>query len=256
LTLVTRVKTLEVALKRKSKKVVLSDFEEEETEAQGRKIKKLDDDPLVSLVQGFVTPSKTTINVSGEEQVEDISPTTLEAAKTLSKVASQKPKSIDKGRRYKRKKEPKGKKVDIGLDFEEEVSTGLENINSCFEDVSTGFNDAQDVNTGNDRVNTGSIAVSTGSGSVSTDSTKVSIPSPDKVQRERKAPMIMEEAQDPKKTKEQIQQDEADLAEAIRLDTLQKEEMAKQIHLDALLAQRIEEEQELTKQQKKRKTQV
>ncbi|GKD49973.1 hypothetical protein Tco_1278949, partial [Tanacetum coccineum] len=70
-----RVKTLEVALKRKSKKVVLSDSEEEETEAQGRKIKKLDDDPLVSLVQGFVTPSKT----SGEEQVEDKRPTTLEA---------------------------------------------------------------------------------------------------------------------------------------------------------------------------------
>ncbi|GKC05132.1 putative ribonuclease H-like domain-containing protein, partial [Tanacetum coccineum] len=55
--------------------------------------------PLVSLVQGLVTPSKTTVNTSGEEQVEDISPTTLEAAKTLSRVASQKPKSIDKGRR-------------------------------------------------------------------------------------------------------------------------------------------------------------
>ncbi|GKC27086.1 hypothetical protein Tco_1034380 [Tanacetum coccineum] len=57
------------------------------------------DDPLVSLVQGLVTPSKTTVNASGEEQVEDISPNTLEAAKTLSRVASQKPKSIDKGRR-------------------------------------------------------------------------------------------------------------------------------------------------------------
>ncbi|GJX75112.1 putative ribonuclease H-like domain-containing protein, partial [Tanacetum coccineum] len=37
LTLVERVKTLEVALKRKTKRVLLSDFEEEETEAQGRK---------------------------------------------------------------------------------------------------------------------------------------------------------------------------------------------------------------------------
>ncbi|GJU76037.1 hypothetical protein Tco_1273107 [Tanacetum coccineum] len=46
-----------------------------------------------------------------EEQVEDISPNTLEAAKTLSRVASLKPKSIDKGRRYKRRKETKGKKV-------------------------------------------------------------------------------------------------------------------------------------------------
>ncbi|GJS90352.1 hypothetical protein Tco_0772988 [Tanacetum coccineum] len=48
---------------------------------------------------------------------------------------------------------------------------------------------------------------------------------------------------------------EASLAEAIRLDSLQKEEEAKQIHLDSLLAQRIAEE-ELNKQQKKRKAQV
>ncbi|GJZ59495.1 hypothetical protein Tco_0615311 [Tanacetum coccineum] len=39
--------------------------------------------------------------------------------------------------------------------------------------------------------------------------------------------MIIEEA--PKKTKEQILQEEASLAEAIRLDTLEKEEEAKQI---------------------------
>ncbi|GJV83280.1 hypothetical protein Tco_1523178 [Tanacetum coccineum] len=49
--------------------------------------------------------------------------------------------------------------------------------------------------------------------------------------------------------------EEASLAEAIRLDSLQKEEEAKQIHLDALLAQRIAEEEELTEQQKKRKAQ-
>ncbi|GJY58374.1 ribonuclease H-like domain-containing protein [Tanacetum coccineum] len=115
--LVKKVKKLEGILKRRN--VVLSNSEEEELEAQGRK---------------------------REEQVEDISPTTLEEAKTLSKVASQKPKSIDKGRR--------------------------------------------------------------------------SIPSPDKGQREGKAPMIIEEA--PKKSKEQILQEEASLAEAIRLDTLQK----------------------------------
>ncbi|GJU72016.1 hypothetical protein Tco_1263421 [Tanacetum coccineum] len=46
------------------------------------------------------------------------------------------------------------------------------------------------------------------------------------------------------------------LAEAIRLDSLQREEEAEQIHLDALLAQRIAEEEELTEQQKKRKAQV
>ncbi|GJV37919.1 putative ribonuclease H-like domain-containing protein [Tanacetum coccineum] len=75
-----------------------------------KKGRKSQDDPLVSLVQGLVTPSKTTVNTSGEEQVKDISPTTLEATKTLSRVASQKPKSIDKGRRYKRREETKGKK--------------------------------------------------------------------------------------------------------------------------------------------------
>ncbi|GJT09001.1 hypothetical protein Tco_0843463 [Tanacetum coccineum] len=72
--------------------------------------------------------------------------------------------------------------------------------------------------------------------------------------KERKAPMLGEET--PKKSKEQILQEEASLAEAIRLDSLQKEEEAKQIHLDALLAQRIAEEEELTEQQKKRKAQV
>ncbi|GJW12342.1 putative ribonuclease H-like domain-containing protein [Tanacetum coccineum] len=70
----------------------------------------------------------------------------------------------------------------------------------------------------------------------------------------KKAPMLSEET--PKKSKEQILQEEASLAEAIRLGSLQKEEEAKQIHLDALLAQRIAEEEELTEQQKKRKAQV
>ncbi|GJR09234.1 hypothetical protein Tco_0791886 [Tanacetum coccineum] len=59
-----------------------------------------------------------------------------------------------------------------------------------------------------------------------------------------------------KKSKEQVLQKEASLAEAIRLDTLQKEEVAKQVHLDSLLAQRIAEEEELNEQQKKRKAQV
>ncbi|GJR69102.1 hypothetical protein Tco_0015167 [Tanacetum coccineum] len=114
--LVKKVKKLEGFLKRRN--MVLSDSKEEEPEAQGRKSQ---DDPLDSLVQGLVTPSTTKVNASGEEQVEDISPNTLEAAKTLSRVASLKPKSIDKGRRYKRRKETKGKKVVSSLDFQEEV---------------------------------------------------------------------------------------------------------------------------------------
>ncbi|GKC12797.1 hypothetical protein Tco_1009579, partial [Tanacetum coccineum] len=95
LTLVERVKLLEASLKRKSMKVILSESEDEETEDQVRKIQDIDDDPLVSLVRNsieekeadFVTPKK--VSASGEAQEEDISPTTLEAAKTLSKVASQ-----------------------------------------------------------------------------------------------------------------------------------------------------------------------
>ncbi|GJZ13031.1 hypothetical protein Tco_0548261, partial [Tanacetum coccineum] len=74
---------------------------------------------------------------------------------------------------------------------------------------------------------------------------KKSTPSPDKGQRAGKALMIIEET--PKKSKEQILQEEASLAEAIRLDTLQKEEVAKQVHLDSLLAQRIAEEEEFDK---------
>ncbi|GJV58448.1 hypothetical protein Tco_1459453 [Tanacetum coccineum] len=213
----------------------------EEPEAQGRKSQ---DDPLDSSVQGLVTPSTTRVNASGEEQVEDISPNTLEAAKTLSKVASLKPRSIDKGRRYKRRKEAKGKKVVSSLDFQEEVDAGgAEQVNT-----------AKRVNTGSIKLSTVSEQLSTGSEQVSTVGAKKSTSSHDKGQREGKAPMISEET--PKKSKEQILQEEASLAEAIRLDSLQKEEEAKQIHLDSLLAQRIAEEEELNEQQKKRKAQV
>ncbi|GJU98728.1 hypothetical protein Tco_1327999 [Tanacetum coccineum] len=66
--------------------------------------------------------------------------------------------------------------------------------------------------------------------------------------------MVVEETQAPKRTKEQIQQEEASLAEAIRLQYLKKEETSKQVHLDALLAKRLAEEEELTEQQKEKKS--
>ncbi|GJX58566.1 putative ribonuclease H-like domain-containing protein [Tanacetum coccineum] len=56
LTLVERVKSLEVALREVQRGFLLSDSEEEETKAQGRKTHDLD--PLVSLVQELVTPQK------------------------------------------------------------------------------------------------------------------------------------------------------------------------------------------------------
>ncbi|GKE59147.1 hypothetical protein Tco_1498332 [Tanacetum coccineum] len=222
--LVKKVKKLEAILK--TRHVVLTDSEDEEPEDQGRIIQDIDDASLGSKGD-FVTPTKHL----GEAQEEEISLTTLEAAKILSKVASQKSKSVDKGKRYKRRKESKGK----------DISTGFEEFNNGFE-----------------KVNTGSLGVSTSSGPVSTGlgvSTGSVLVSSARGQREGKAPMIVEETQAPKRTKEQIQQEEASLAEAIRLQTLEEEETAKQVHLDALLAKTIEEE-ELTEQQKQRKAQI
>ncbi|GKA11846.1 hypothetical protein Tco_0691392 [Tanacetum coccineum] len=108
-------------------------------------------------------------------------------------------------------------------------------------------------------VNTGSIKLSTVSEQVSTGSTKMSTPSSDKGQRARKAPMIIEET--PKKSKEQISQEEASLAEAIRLDSLQKEEKKRkaQVQFEAqhytdedwdLIRAKIEANAELSKTKK------
>ncbi|GJW24170.1 putative ribonuclease H-like domain-containing protein [Tanacetum coccineum] len=164
LKLVKKVKSLELALKRKSKKVIMSELEGKELEDQGRIIQDIDDDPLVSLVResmkekstDFVTPTKA----SREAQEEEISPTILEAAKTLSKVASQsisKAKSTDKGKRYRRR-------ARVG------INTGI-----------------KDVNTDSTKVDTGRTSIST---------------SPKKGQRERKAQMVEEDIQATHKTKE------------------------------------------------------
>ncbi|GJY85647.1 putative ribonuclease H-like domain-containing protein [Tanacetum coccineum] len=226
LTLVKRVKILEKSLKRKTQKVVISGSEGEEPEDQGRKIQDIDDDPLVSLVResmkekstDFVTPTKA----SGEAQEEDISPTILEAAKTLSKVASQgvsKVKSTDKGKRYRRRARSVAKIINTGLDAEEEINTGIE------------------------EVSTGSAKVDSGTASK-------------RGQREGKAPMVEEDIQATHKTKEQIRQEEAGLEEAIKLQAQMDEEVAKQIHLDEMVAKRMAEEEALSEQQKKRKAQV
>ncbi|GJW16666.1 hypothetical protein Tco_0024102 [Tanacetum coccineum] len=208
LKLVKKVKSLEIDLKRKSKKVIVSASKGEEPEDQGRIIQDIDDDPLVSLFResmkekstDFVTPTKA----SGEAQEEEISPTILEAAKTLSKVASQsvsKAKSTDKGKRYRRRARSIAKNINTGLDAEDE-------INKC----------------------TSSIILS-----------------PKKGQREGKAQMVEEDIQATHKTKEQIRQEEAGLEEAIRLQAQMDEEVAKQIHLDKMVAKRVQEEQELAK---------
>ncbi|GKA25330.1 hypothetical protein Tco_0711439 [Tanacetum coccineum] len=127
-----------------------------------------------------VTPTK--ISASGEVQEQDISPTTLEAAKTLSQVISHKAKSTDKGIRYKRKTRSKSIEKDISTDLDADI------------EVNPG---SEDFNIDNEDFNTGSLGVSTGSGPVSTPSVvqtiNVTIPSPIKRQREGKAPMTTEE---------------------------------------------------------------
>ncbi|GJS63910.1 putative ribonuclease H-like domain-containing protein [Tanacetum coccineum] len=209
LTLVERVKLLEKALKRKTKKIVVSDSEGEEPEDQGRKIQDIDDDPLVSLVRESMK----------EKDTDFVTPT-----KTLST--------------YKRRVRAtnKGKDISTGLDAEAEINTGSEDFN------------------------TGSIGVNTCSGPVSTPSVvqtiNVIIPSPVKSQREGKAPITTEDVTPTRRTKAQIQQGKADLPEAMRLQALLDEEASKQVHLDALLAKRILEEEELSEQQKKRKAEV
>ncbi|GKF34729.1 hypothetical protein Tco_0107929 [Tanacetum coccineum] len=110
--LVKKVKKLEGFLKRRN--LVLTDSDDEEPEAQGRKSQ---DDPQDSSIQGLVTP-----------------PTT--------KVASLKSRSIDKGRRYKRRKETKSKKVVSSLDFQDHDAANEE------------VNTASEVNTGSIKLNT------------------------------------------------------------------------------------------------------
>ncbi|GKG44711.1 hypothetical protein Tco_0486149, partial [Tanacetum coccineum] len=121
----------EKSLKRKSKTIIVSALEGKELEDQGRIIQGIYDDPLVSLVResmkeesiDFVTPIKA---LGEAQEEEEISPTILEEAKTLSKVASQsvrKAKSTDKGKRYRRRARYMAKKIDTGLDTEEEINT-------------------------------------------------------------------------------------------------------------------------------------
>ncbi|GJV68284.1 putative ribonuclease H-like domain-containing protein [Tanacetum coccineum] len=127
------------------------------------------------------------------------------------------------------------RRLTSSLVFQEEVDAGAEQVNTA------------------EGVNTGSIKLSTVSEQVSTGSAKRSIPSPDKGQRAGKAPMIIEET--PKKSKEQILQEEASLAEAIRLDSLQKEEVAKQVHWISSKHKELQKKNELNEQQKKRRAQ-
>ncbi|GJX79688.1 hypothetical protein Tco_0327837 [Tanacetum coccineum] len=210
--LVKKVKSLEIALKRKSKKVIVSESESEEPEDQRRIIQDIDDDPLVYLVRESMKEKPTYFGVS-------------------------KDKSIDKGKRYRRRARSVAKNINIGLDAEEEINTGIK-------DVNTGS--IEDVNTGSSKVDTGRTSISTSS----------IVHSLKNGQREGKAQMVEEDIQATHKTKEQIRQVEAGLEEAIRLQAQMDEEVAKQIHLDKMLAKRVQEEQKLSEKQLKMKAEV
>ncbi|GKB57332.1 hypothetical protein Tco_0913518, partial [Tanacetum coccineum] len=84
------------------------------------------------------------------------------------KDKSERLKSVDKGKRYKRRKESKGKDIDTSF---EDISTGCEDISTGFEEVNTGglgvSTGSRPVSTGSGPVSTGSEPVSTGSGPVS-----------------------------------------------------------------------------------------
>ncbi|GKA59551.1 hypothetical protein Tco_0758864 [Tanacetum coccineum] len=127
LKLVKKVKSLEIALKRKSKKVLISDSEGEESEDQGRKIQDIDDDPLVSLVRKSMKEKSTDFGVSKE-------------------------KSTDKAKRYRRRARSMSKKIDTRLDAEEEVNTGREEVNTGREEINTGI---KEVSTGSTKVDSG-----------------------------------------------------------------------------------------------------
>ncbi|GJT60217.1 hypothetical protein Tco_1003750 [Tanacetum coccineum] len=188
--LVKKVKKMEDVLKRRH--VVLPDSEDEDADISSKQGRNLREEALDEMVRNMMKDKSEVFKTPTQSKTsreEDISPTTLEAAKTLSKVASQRTKSVDKGKRYKKRKESKGK----------DISTG-------FEDISTGL----------------SISMALKKGL--------------KLQ---------------KKLRTIFKQEEASLAEAIRLQTLEEEETAKQVHLDALLAKRKEEEELIEQQSKK-----
>ncbi|GJW56939.1 hypothetical protein Tco_0103670 [Tanacetum coccineum] len=218
--LVKKVKKLEKVVK--SRRVVLTDSEDEaakNSSKQGRNLQK--DESEV-----FKTPKQG--KSSGET---DISPQGLEAAETLAEALSQiktKRKNVKTGVRRR-------------LDAED-VSTGLEDVSTSLEDVSTGF---EDVSTGFTNIKSASEKVSSGGEHVSAS------------QREGKA--VLEETPQTKRTKKQIREEQASLAEIARIQAEEEAENARREELkrqDELAAKRLQEELELSEAQKKRMAQV
>ncbi|GJT55547.1 hypothetical protein Tco_0990601 [Tanacetum coccineum] len=219
LKLIKKVKKLEHKLRQKRKREETEDDEDEEGQ---------DQDIPSQTDQGnkFATPEKS--KDSGEAQAEQISPSTLEAAQILTNVASEgfKGSQAPLGSKIYRRKPKSTATPTKVLDFEEPAERPITTTSTA---VNTGSTPSAQVNTG------------------STPSAELNTGETERVQRrEGKDPMTEEdhqaEVQVSKKSKEL--QELADLEAAQRLQAKMDAEAQRQIHLDALLARRLVEQDE------------
>ncbi|GKB01482.1 hypothetical protein Tco_0829526 [Tanacetum coccineum] len=203
------------------KKHGVEDEDAENSSKQGRNLQEEGLDEMVRSIMKDKSEDFETPTQGKTSGEADISPEGLEAAETLAKVLTQRTKT------YTRKvKTGLRRKLDA-----DEVSTG-EGINTGFTDVNTAF---EEINSGNESI----------------------IPSPKKGQREGKA--VLEEKSQSKKTKKQIREEQASLAEIVRLQAQEEAENARKSELerqDALIAKRVQDELELSETQKNRMAQV
>ncbi|GKF95288.1 hypothetical protein Tco_0288023 [Tanacetum coccineum] len=129
----------------------------------------------------------------------DISPEGLEVAETLAKVLTQRTKTYTRKVKTRLKRKLDADEVSTG----EEINTGFTYVNTAFEETNS--------------------------------SDESIIPSPKKGQREGKA--VLEEKSQSKRTKKQIREEQASLAEIVRLQAQEEAEnarKAKQQRQDAL----------------------
>ncbi|GJV39034.1 hypothetical protein Tco_1417474 [Tanacetum coccineum] len=203
---------------------VLTDSEDKDAKNSSKQRGILQEEGLDEMVRSIMKEKSEEFETPTQGKTlgeADISPEGLEAAETLAKVLTQRTKT------YTRKvKTGLRRKLDA-----DEVNTG-EGINTGFTDVNTAF---EEINSGNESI----------------------IPSPKKGQREGKA--VLEEKSQSKKTKKQIREEQASLAEIVRLQAQEEAKNARKAELerqDALIAKRVQDELELSETQKNRMAQV
>ncbi|GKC66876.1 hypothetical protein Tco_1099474 [Tanacetum coccineum] len=142
-----------------------------------------------------------------------------------------------------------------GLEAAETLAEALSQIKTKRRNVKTGVRrrlDAEDVSTGFEDVSTGFTDIKSASEKVSSGGEHVSAS-----QREGKA--VLEETPQTKRTKKQIREEQASLAEIARIQAEEEAENARREELkrqDELAAKRLQEELELSEAQKKRMAQV